>query len=109
MLRSSPAKPPARDSAEGCLPKGSTGSRDWILLPRIKCPRRFERRARKKGREGAEREGEGRRGKRELTARDGGWGGSRGGGEGAGEGEEKEGKGKEYERALHPLLRPMSL
>lgn len=70
--RSSLAKPPTRDSAEGCLLKGSTGSRDWIPLPRTKSapttvsPRRCEDGARKKGREGEEREGESRRGKREL-------------------------------------------
>ena len=78
--RSSLAKPPTRDSAEGCLLKGSTGSRDWIPLPRTESapttvnPRRCEDGARKKGREGAEREGESRRGKRELM---GGGGGQR--------------------------------
>ena len=36
MPRSSPAKPPARDSAEGCLLKGATGSRAWVPLPRTK-------------------------------------------------------------------------
>lgn len=100
MPRSSPAKPPARDSAEGCLLKGSTGSRDWVPLPRTKRSSNHseskEMRGSGKEEEGwREQSGRERRGERELTAGGGEGGGSRGGGEGAAEREEKEGKGKE--------------
>ena len=74
MPRSSPAKPPARDSAEGCRLKAATGSRAWVPLPRTK---RSSNHSESKEMRGS--------GKEE----------GRGGGEGAAEREEKEGKGNE--------------